>query len=194
MNTNKKFWVIAIFSLLLPFITTAATTNVGYVENNAQAYFSSVQGCEDIVVGVSIVKQEKVKIDTPPELPQAFIFGSFNNICDIGSSYSFADFTTIDNSAFDQKGLEQAFLNLNTNIAGHDIAIHLNWDGMGKVEKNKNKIHIRNDGIIIHDSDVIESRSSNINGSFMINGINYATGTQTGGLSSITAHTVIIEK
>jgi hypothetical protein len=53
---------------------------------------------------------------------------------------------------------------------------------------------IRDEGIIVHDSDVIVSRTSEISGTFHVNGINYATGIETDGLSTIRAHTVHIEK
>lgn len=145
-------------------------------------------------MGVSIVEPEKIKPKAPLASTDAFIFGVFNNICDIGSSYSFADVITLEDSEFTQKGLNNATLNLTTNIGGFDVVASLNWEGVGKAEKSKNKIHINNDGIIVHDSDVIASRDADISGTFTVNGINYAVGTETGGLSTIRAHTVQIEK
>lgn len=187
--------LVGVFALLPFFNAEAATKTVtGYTENQAEAYFSSVQGCEDVVVGVSVVKPTKIIPDAPLASTDAFIFGTFNNICDIGSSYSFADVVTLSPDAFDQNKLKNASLKVTTNIGGFDVAINLNWDGVGKKEKSKNKIRIVNEGIITRDSDVIASRATDISGSFTVNGIDYATGTETGGLTITKAHTVQIQK
>ncbi|OGG41936.1 hypothetical protein A2837_01880 [Candidatus Kaiserbacteria bacterium RIFCSPHIGHO2_01_FULL_46_22] len=188
--------IITLYALfaLLPTITLADTTNTSYSEEQAQAYFSSQQGCDDVVVGVSIVETEKTSSNIPPTPTQAFVFGVFNNICDIGSSYSFAEVITLDDSEFEQKKLQDATLNFTKNLSGFDVNVSLEWEGFGKTEKNKNKIHIKDDAIIVHDSDVIASRAAEINGTFSVNGIDYAVGTETGGLSTIRAHTVQIEK
>ena len=156
--TMRTIALITLFAVL-PLNTFVATENAGFSENKAQAFFSSVQGCEDVVVGVSVVEQESVKPNAPLAPTQAFVFGVFNNICDIGSSFSFADVVTLEDSAFEQKGLNSATLNFTTNIGGFDVAVALDWEGVGKAEKNKNKIHIKNDAIIVHDSDVIASRA-----------------------------------
>ncbi len=180
--------------MCFPFVTFASATNSGYSEEQAQAFFSSVQGCEDVVVGVSVVEPESIKPKAPLVPTEAFIFGSFNNICDIGSSYAFAGVVSLDSKSFGQKGLNSAILNFAGNINGFDVAIALNWDGIGKIEKSRNKIRILNDLGMVHDSDVIAFRASDINGTFIVNGINYAVGTLTGGLNTIRAHTVQIEK
>src|SRR5688500_9992095 len=139
---------IAPLVLLLALFPTAASaaaaSNTGYSEDQAQAYFSSVQGCEDVVVGVSVVEPESVKPNTTLAPTVAFVFGSFNNICDVGSCFAFAGIVTLDGDAFDQQGLNGAVLNVTTNIDGFDVAIALTWDGVGKTEKSKNKIHIKN--------------------------------------------------
>jgi hypothetical protein len=181
-------------AMLLPLTASAAATNTGYSEEQAQAFFSSVQGCEDVVVGVSIVEPESIKPKAPLQPTQAFIFGAFNNICDIGSSFSFADVITLDEESFEQKGLNTAQANFVANIGGFDITVALDWNGVGKTDKNKNRVRFENDGIKVHDSDVIASRAADISGTFTVNGIDYAVGTETGGLSSIKAHTVQIEK
>lgn len=179
---------------LFPFTSYAAAENTGYSESQAQAFFSSSQGCEDVVVGVSVVEPDSIKPKAPLAPTDAFIFGSFNNTCDIGASYFFAGVVTLDEDDFSQQGVNSATLNLTTNIDGFDIAIALDWDGIGKTEKNKNKVKFESDGIKVHDSDVIANRAADISGTFSVNGIDYAAGTETGGLSSIRAHTVAISK
>lgn len=186
-----------IFTLLvasLPFSAMAAATTTSYSEEQAEAYFSSVQGCEDVVVGVSVVETERVLPKGPLPPTQAFVFGTFNNICDIGSSYSFSSVVPLTDGQFSQNGLKKASLNLTTNIGGFDLAILLDWKGVGTVEKNRSKVRTKNNGIIIRDSDVIAARASDMSGSFLVNGINYAVGTETGGLSTLHAHTVERQK
>lgn len=178
----------------LPFSAMAAATTTGYSEEQAEAYFSSVQGCEDVVVGVSVVETERILPKGPLPPTQAFVFGTFNNICDIGSSYSFASVVPLTDGQFSQNGLKKASLNLTTNIGGFDLAILLDWKGVGEVEKNRSKVRTKNNGIIIRDSDVIAARASDTSGTFLVNGINYGVGTETGGLSTVRAHTVERQK
>jgi hypothetical protein len=189
----KTVFIISLF-LVMPAITSAATTHTGFEENTAQAFFSSVQGCEDVVVGVSVVEPESVRPRAPLAPIQAFIFGSFQNICDIGSSYSFAGVVELTSQQFDQEGLKSAFLNLSTNIGGFDITLALDWEGVGKMERDKNKIRIKSISGILYDSDVITSRDAEISGTFVVNGINYGVGIETGGLSTMKAETIEIEK
>lgn len=177
----------------LPLLALAAGSSTGFREAQAQAFFSSVQGCEDVVVGVSVVETEKTQ-HGPTAPTQAFVFGIFNNICDIGASFSFADVVTLDNGEFTQHGVTAASLDLRTNIGGFEVAIDLDWEGVGKTDKGKNRIHIKNDAMIVHDSDVIANRAADITGTFLVNGSNYAAGTPNGGLSTIRAHTVEIQK
>jgi hypothetical protein len=188
----RTILVTATILTLLPFSALAATKTVtGYSEDHAEAYFSSVQGCEDIVVGVSVVEPEKIIPDAPLAPTQAFVFGTFNNICDIGSSYSFAENVTLDPSEFDQKKLQNATLHLSRNIGGFDVSINLDWSGVDKKQKNKNMVRTKNDGIVIRDTDVVASRAADITGTFTVNGIDYAGNSMiTGGLSTIRAHTV----
>jgi hypothetical protein len=191
----KTILTIALLLVLVfPIVTSATTTQTGFEENTAQAYFSSSQGCEDVVVGVSIVEPEEVTPKAPLVPIQAFIFGSFHNTCDIGADYAFADVVELSNEEFDQDKLKSAFLNLTTNIAGFNVSILLDWEGEGKIEKYRNKIRIVNDSGITHDSDIIYSRESEISGTFLINGINYALGNVNGSLSTTKARTVQIEK
>ncbi len=188
--------IILITALLLgtPIITSAVTTHTGFEENTAEAYFSSSQGCQDVVVGVSVVEPERIRPEAPLSPIQAFIFGSLRNICDIGVNDNFAQVVELSSEEFDQDGLKSAFLNLTTNIDGFEVSILLEWEGIGKIERNKSKIRIVNETGITHDSDLITSRKTEISGSFLVNGINYAVGNETGGLSTTKARTLQIEK
>jgi hypothetical protein len=144
---------------------TAATI----VGRTADASVSTLSGCDDIVTGVTI-KDGIVDLGAPAVAAVDVFFVS-NNICDIGSSTSFAGTVPLLSGELTQTGTDSATFEKSFNVAGHDLHLTLAWAGTGTVT--------------VDAATGKSTRTAAVSGTFVVDGLDQISGNSIlqGGLS-----------
>lgn len=162
------FIVVLAFTLSLPSLTYAKTTKDQTLTNAAEANFLTSTECEDVSVGVSVTQKSNKTTDTESSILS--VFGSFNDICEFGSSTSFFGTTTVTDAEFKQNGVTDAHLVKNFTVDGNEIELSLEWTGVGVIGGEDEKI--KNKETNTTKTWDVDSRNAEMTGTFVVNGLN----------------------
>jgi hypothetical protein len=196
MKTIAASTIALLLTLFSAPAYAADATRSSITGNEALATFNSFNGCDDNVVGVT-VRENSIQNGSggKERISEVSVFGSFENICEFGSSSSFFGSTTLERGEFTQNGLDSATLTKTLTIDGHEIHLDLTWSGTGEILLFESKIK-DNGNPRVRGKEEISMRSADVTGTFVVDGLDHASGDPVvnGNLSLIRlAHTSIVK-
>lgn len=175
MKSTFVIGAIALTTLLLPSLIYAADMAKERRDSNrAEANFLTNTGCEDVSVGASVTEVQTKTKGTPRSEPTRTlqVFGSIVDNCEFGSSWSFFGTTSVTDAEFVQHGTDDATLTKTFFINGTEIALSLQWEGVGVIGGEDEVIKTNENGVRVTKKWDVDSRNAEMTGTFVVNGLN----------------------
>jgi hypothetical protein len=171
------FFLLLISLFIFPIAHGAEIANSSSVQKIADASFDTVSGCNDEVLGVTIVQNSiKENQQSPQQSGEVYVFGSFFDNCEFGTSTSFSGTVALNPGEYSQSDLDSATLIKNMNVGGNEIQIALTWTGEGEVASYSTKSKTKDGLLCTKENEKISKRNATVKGSFVVNGLDHISG------------------